>query len=208
MCSLKSCSKCGIEKPRTSEFFRLASKRGDGFENICKICKLSDRSKKILSEIESGTRVCKRCGEEKSLSSFQKDSGGRISTVGVCPSCQAINAKERRDTNKSSGDIMRTIREKLYGAKKRSIASGRKFNITVEDLLPLPEYCEILGIKLEYVVNGNERPDGTASLDKVIPDLGYVKGNVRIISTKANRLKSDLDLEMIEKIKEYIIRNM
>ena len=207
MCSLKACSKCGIEKPRTSEFFRLASKRGDGFENICKICKLSDRSKKILSEIESGTRVCKQCGEEKSLSSFQKDSGGRISTVGVCPSCQALNAKDRRDTNKASGDTTRTIKEKLYGAKKRSLACGRPFDITVDDLLPLPEYCEILGIKLEYVVNGNERPDGTASLDKVIPDLGYVKGNVRIISHRANRLKSDLDLEMIEKIKEYIIRN-
>lgn len=208
MCSLKTCSKCRIEKPRTSEFFRIASKRGDGFENICKMCKLSDRSKKILSEIESGTRVCKQCGEEKSLSSFQKDSGGRISTIGICPSCQAINESKRRMARKQSGDYSIAIREKLYGAKKRSIASGRPFDITVNDLLPLPEYCEILGIKLEYIVNGNERPDGTASLDKVIPDLGYVKGNVRVISHRANRLKSDLDLEMIEKIKEYIIRNM
>lgn len=50
--------------------------------------------------------------------------------------------------------------------------------------------------------------DGTwanrASLDRVIPELGYVKGNVRVISMRANRLKSDATIGELRAIINYI----
>ena len=36
------------------------------------------------------------------------------------------------------------------------------------------------------------------SLDKIIPELGYVKGNVWIISNKANAIKSNASLEELK----------
>ena len=42
------------------------------------------------------------------------------------------------------------------------------------------------------------------SLDKIIPELGYVKGNVRVISFKANKYKNDMDRETVQKILDYM----
>jgi len=41
-------------------------------------------------------------------------------------------------------------------------------------------------------------------LDRIIPALGYVKGNVDIISMRANRLKNDLSEEELSRILDYI----
>jgi hypothetical protein len=46
--------------------------------------------------------------------------------------------------------------------------------------------------------------DNTPSLDKIIPSLGYVKGNVAVISWKANVMKSNLSIDMLESILSYI----
>lgn len=36
------------------------------------------------------------------------------------------------------------------------------------------------------------------TIDKIIPNLGYVKGNVWVISAKANRMKSNATVEELE----------
>ena len=38
------------------------------------------------------------------------------------------------------------------------------------------------------------------SLDQIVPGLGYVKGNVQVISHRANTLKSDGTLEEFKKL--------
>lgn len=71
------------------------------------------------------------------------------------------------------------------------------FTITPEDL-EYPEVCPVLGLVLE---RGIGRPiDESPSIDRIVPSLGYIPGNVRIISNKANRLKSNAtvaDLELV-----------
>ena len=68
-----------------------------------------------------------------------------------------------------------------------------------------PDYCPILGIKLE--LNNKTTADNSPSFDKVLPERGYVKGNVQIISYKANRLKSNMSIEDFKKFIEYIENN-
>lgn len=51
--------------------------------------------------------------------------------------------------------------------------------------------------------NGGNR-DQSPSLDKVKPELGYVPGNVRVVSNKANRLKADNTIETLEAILKYM----
>ncbi len=62
------------------------------------------------------------------------------------------------------------------------------------------ESCPILHIKLTH--DGNR--DHSPSLDRIIPQKGYVKGNVQVISLRANRIKSDATLEELERIVENL----
>jgi hypothetical protein len=88
----------------------------------------------------------------------------------------------------------------LIGAKTRATAKGIPFDITPEDL-NLPEVCPVLGIRLSW---GSVISNETPSIDRVIPELGYVKGNCNIISMKANRLKNNASKEELEAILAYI----
>jgi hypothetical protein len=68
------------------------------------------------------------------------------------------------------------------------------FSISVQSIV-IPAICPALGIP---IVLGERRSDNSPSLDCVVPEDGYVPGNVRVISDKANRLKGDRMLAQLE----------
>ena len=81
--------------------------------------------------------------------------------------------------------------DRLYKiTKKRAKKEGINFNIELSDLI-IPKLCPIFKIPL-FRGNG-KRSNNSPSLDRIIPELGYVKGNVWIISDRANRMKSDMN---------------
>ncbi len=90
----------------------------------------------------------------------------------------------------------------LTGARRRAKRDGVPFSITEKDLYPLPKYCPILEIELDY--NRTKLGNNSPSLDKIIPSLGYVLGNVCIISNRANQKKSDFTLKELEKLILYM----
>jgi hypothetical protein len=68
-----------------------------------------------------------------------------------------------------------------------------------------PEYCPVLGIKLNYGWSGEGlRDDAKATIDKLVPELGYVPGNVFVISWRANKLKNDMTIIELENILRYM----
>jgi len=94
-----------------------------------------------------------------------------------------------------------SIRGNLNGARKRAKENGYAFDITIEDLMPFPTHCPIFKTELLY---GTGDRNNCASLDKIDPLLGYTKGNVNIISGRANRLKADATVKELEMILDYI----
>ena len=46
-----------------------------------------------------------------------------------------------------------------------------------------------------------------ASLDCIIPELGYVPGNVAVISRRANTIKNDATIEELELVLAYMKRH-
>jgi len=83
------------------------------------------------------------------------------------------------------------------GVKKRAKKNGIEFNLDVCDIPMIPEYCPILGIKI--IANKLSGPiDSSPSLDRINPKIGYIKGNIRIISNRANRIKADATLEELK----------
>lgn len=87
--------------------------------------------------------------------------------------------------------------EKKLLASARGMAKnkGLEFNLEVEDIV-IPEYCPYLSVKLsrQCLVG---RLDNKASIDRIDPTKGYIKGNVQVISNLANRMKNSATKEQL-----------
>ena len=96
-----------------------------------------------------------------------------------------------RSCKNTTHGLAGTPRHKMWeGARKRSRENGVVFSLTVHDFPVIPMKCPILGIIL--CPNDKVGPSDTSpSLDRLDPKMGYIAGNVRVISNRANRLRSD-----------------
>lgn len=91
-----------------------------------------------------------------------------------------------------------------YNAKGRAKKLGLPFDIAPEDIV-IPTYCPVLGIKIDPVVRGRKGfHPMSPSVDRVIPSRGYVRGNVRVISNRANRLKCDASIDEVRAVLRYM----
>lgn len=88
-------------------------------------------------------------------------------------------------------------------ARLRAKTKGVPFTIKPEDI-PLPPRCEVFGFELAYGTVERKDRDRAASLDRIKPALGYVPGNIRVISFRANFLLSTGTLEEFETICEWL----
>lgn len=108
--------------------------------------------------------------------------------------------KERRLQQRINNPVKFILNNKRRQCK----ALGVEFSLDESDVSPLPTVCPVLGIVLNYVVTSGRPEDNSPSIDRFDNDLGYVHGNVRVISNRANRLKSDGTKEEHLKIAEYM----
>src|ERR1035437_6511260 len=88
--------------------------------------------------------------------------------------------KRSEETSRRINFVERTL---LFRAKSNAKRAGVPFSLTIEDIVILSE-CPIFHIPM--IVHPGAKSDNTPSVDRIIPRLGYVKGNVQIISWRAN----------------------
>ena len=97
------------------------------------------------------------------------------------------------------------MRNALWRAKARAVRCGMEFALTLEDAPDVPVYCPVLGIKLEAGrVNGKHNP-ASPSLDRIDGRKGYVPGNVRIISYRANTLKTNATVAELRAVLQDLV---
>ena len=89
-------------------------------------------------------------------------------------------------------------------AKKRAKKFGIEFTISVADIV-VPKKCPILGTDIDVLTSNSQTG---ASLDRIDNSKGYVPGNVAVISRKANRVKSDASIDILEAIIAYMKKAM
>lgn len=94
-------------------------------------------------------------------------------------------------------------RTMLNGAKNRAKRRGVPFALTIEDI-QIPEFCPVLGIPLAHHVGETGFFPDSPSLDRIVPEKGYVRGNVRVISNRANRLKNDATAAELRAVLNYV----
>lgn len=88
----------------------------------------------------------------------------------------------------------------LQKARQRAKRLGLEFDLIADDI-EVPTICPVLGIPL---VLANGKPQrGSVSLDRLDNSIGYVRGNVCVISYRANVLKKDATPEELALLLEY-----
>jgi hypothetical protein len=154
------------------------------------------------------TKICTKCLKEKELSFFHKRKASKDGLCFICKDCYSIIGKTR-DKNKlrESHRIYREsnpIKFMVWNAKKRSKKYNLAFNITIDDII-IPKKCPYLDIELTNY-QGSGRQDSNVSLDRIIPELGYVKGNIEVISELANRMKNNATKEQLIEFSKNILK--
>jgi len=104
----------------------------------------------------------------------------------TCRECRALYMREYQFKRRKADPAANLLRR----AKERAVKTGIPFDLTVPP--PIPPICPALGLKL---TSGGSRQATSPALDRVHPVEGYVTGNVRVISDRANRLKGNHTLQ-------------
>ena len=144
------------------------------------------------------SKTCITCSETKPASEFHRDKKTKSGFKGQCKVCHSACEKRFR--------MDRPFYKSLYNARKRARARDLPFSITEEYLESIwTGVCPVFQVRLNLPsYGGNERTTAKPSLDRLVPDKGYVPGNVIWISFKANSIKSDATSEEVQAVATWL----
>ncbi len=148
--------------------------------------------------------ICNKCLKECVVSANE------LKRSQSCGCQQGVNNNNRKafEDNKTHFFEMRL----LNYARRNSRRRGEKCDLVVEDIV-IPEYCPLLGIKLETCMEKKRRKgpgsqDSCPSVDRIDSRKGYTKDNVWIISKRANVIKNNATVEELGMIYEGLLQRM
>jgi hypothetical protein len=154
-------------------------------------------------------KQCSKCGRVLLIENFSKNPSN---SDGLRNSCKKCDAQYRREWQKNGGAEYMRIYAKanpvkvitsslVSGAKARAKDKNLPFDIDLDyvrsmvgENAELAFHCPVFGIPLDWSRirnNGNRPLPNSPSIDRIDPERGYVKGNIKIISFRANQIKSD-----------------
>ena len=184
----------------------------------------------MILGIDNQVRLCPKCKVQKHITDFENNKNYVNGRSKWCIQCKRKYEKEYKEKNqekikqsyelrkKQYNDAKKEVyhnnetesreklkkwyrnntRNRLYSsAKRRAKVKNLDFNIEKDDIT-IPDKCPILDINL--VVGDEYAHDNSPSLDRIIPEKGYVKGNVIVISHKANSIKNNATIADLEKV--------
>jgi hypothetical protein len=89
-------------------------------------------------------------------------------------------------------------------AQNRAVKKGIPFDLSIKYLESiLTDKCPIFGTEFKWLGNGKIVPE-SPNLDRINPRLGYVEGNVVIISSRANNIKSYATWQEIRMVSDWL----
>jgi hypothetical protein len=170
---MKKCYTCQIVK-NYDEFYKNKSSR-DGYSSQCGKC--NNEQNKLFAKNNP------EISRKRNLKYRLKHS-------------EEIIQKDRIRYIKDFKKIM------LSHAKGRAKRKKLPFDMKLEDF-EIPEICPIFGINIEIGAGKRTVQLNSPTLDRIIPEKGYVKGNIQVISHKANMMKNCGSLEEMIKLGEF-----
>lgn len=82
---------------------------------------------------------------------------------------------------------------------------GLEFNLSLQDVV-IPTHCPYLGVQFTNIQGqGKENIYFNPSLDRIDNTKGYIKGNVEIISHRANTMKNSASINELQNFAKAIL---
>ena len=144
-------------------------------------------------------KLCSKCEKFKPKSEFYRSGQKRGGVRAECKECSDAMTLRWQRKNRAAYNAQRVAYDKAHipqtlirAARARAKQRGLRFNLTVKDILPLPKTCPVLGLPLTVGI-GRWKPV-SYTIDRVDNSQGYIRGNVIVVSRRANTLKGDASL--------------
>lgn len=142
---------------------------------------------------------CRKCNQIKLLSEYQFGRKGKQYEYrfSYCNDC-----RKRQVYLNLNSDINKFLADRFNRTKRRAKKLNIPFNISKKEFInqfnSQNGLCFYTDVKMVCEVGSDLHRD-SMSIDKIIPDKGYVLGNVVFATNKINCCKNDLSLEEIQK---------
>jgi hypothetical protein len=161
-------------------------------------------------------RRCRKCWVVKPLDEFERRGAGQRRGR-ICKECRNAtrdpaenrrrakewakanpekhNAQTRRNHEARRTDVARWIASNLRSTRARCKVKGIECSVSAEQIVQLfteqEGLCALTGRQMVYGSRGQQRD--SLSIDRIVPALGYVAGNVRLVTYQANMARGALD---------------
>lgn len=196
-----------LKKLRATRIEKLALEK---YEQLYYTSTIIDFDKRI--------KRCHRCHEWKPFEEFSLNKTRWHGYVEDCKACVSVYMKSRyvpaipRVKKPKPPKKVKPVLSKEQAKLKKLLGSAktraRKRGLPYDDVsyldLHYPTHCPVIpSIELTYETNPKNRWAG-ASIDRIEPAKGYVKGNIQIMSLRANLIKNNSTVEEREAFAEWV----
>lgn len=207
----KLCTKCKKYKPMTEKYFPKRNNVKCKFGSHCKECEHEKETHRIRKSAfdDAGNLYCCTCKQYKPVSEFNRGSKNktRLNYSRECKHCES-ERKKIKLANANCNNKNRFLTRLTYGCKTRALQHKLDYDLTPEFIISLYDKqkgkCALSGIEMTTIIQSGKNTYN-ASIDRIIPSLGYIKTNVRLVCSQVNMMRSNLeDFEIINICKAII----
>lgn len=190
---MKTCIKCNL--PKDLQEFRKNKNYKDGHERACKECRKEEQRISYKEKNWNEKKQARRKENPEKAIEYQR---------------KWVN--ENRELYRSYDLTYRTknsVAKNLWrSARNRAKIHNLEFSITKEDII-VPELCPIFETPLESQIGKGTKfaiSPNRPSIDRIDSSKGYIKGNIWVISSLANVMKSNSTLKQLIKFSNNVLK--
>jgi len=183
--------------------------------NVCKQVKDLSMFHKSKSNRHGRHPQCKSCRSNTMSEYYERNKEKKSEYYERNKEKILVRQKNYSNTEQVRARLKENYREKAYvldgllkGARRRAKIKELPFDLTMEWLeTMITSYCpitlQLIDWTREQVVNGNAGPN-SPSIDKNMPELGYVQSNCAIVSHRGNMIKSNGTIDEHRRVVQYM----
>jgi hypothetical protein len=174
----------------------LTGKTFNGWEVIEKI------ERKNKNGDNTVTWLCRcKCGSIKEKQTASLNSPVESRRTKECAKCRGFNHRSKEVISQSAWSNI------IHSAQSRNLELSITKEYVTKLFIKQEQKCALTGLPIFFPEVTYRKCEGTASLDRINPKLGYVHNNVQWVHKKVNAMKQDLDENIFLKFCKIVSKN-
>lgn len=150
-------------------------------------------------------KICILCKQEKDSYDFPKNKRAKDGLHSYCIICNRQKSLNYIRTNPEARKRRRADIRKMMieAAQSRAVKKGLDIDIVYTDIL-VPDECPVF--KQPIRKSKGKANEFSPSLDRIDNSKGYIKGNIQVISNKANAMKGNSTIPELIQFAKWVLK--